>query len=119
VTGQGETERPVFDPRHDARFQRGYRPGEGAPVLRQPQADVPSLPAAAPTVAPASAAAESEDSADIPDFDGFDPELFQDELEPSRWNPFIALLWLVVIVFVGGAVALQYQSATYSNSNSF
>ncbi|MGY4859109.1 hypothetical protein [Cryobacterium sp. AP23] len=119
MTGQGGTDRPVFDPRHDPRFQRGYQAGDAAPVARQPRHDPLSLPVGAPTVAPASAAAEPEDSADIPDLDGFDPELFQDELEPSRWNPFIALLWLVVVVFIGGAVVLQVQAATLSNSNSF
>jgi len=116
MTGSGGTDRPAFDPRHDARFQRGYRPGEAAPVVRQPLADVPSLPAASPAIEPVAAAAELEDSADL---DPFDAELFQDELEPVSRNPFIALLWLVVVVFIGGAVVLQLQSASGMYSNNF
>ena len=135
MTDPGGTDRPAFDPRHDARFQRGYRPGDddGAAPVRRSRGAAPPAAVAPPTaVAPAPFVPRAEadpvpggidpqPTDDLDDFDTlvFDADGFEDELEPSRWNPFIALLWLVVVVFVGGAVALQVQAATLSYSNIF
>jgi hypothetical protein len=120
VSTAGGADRPAFDPRHDARYQRGYQPGDAttpAPLPappRTPRSAAPATPA--PAVPPAAADAEDPDG-----FDAlvFDADAFQDEPELSRRNPFIALLWLVVVVFIGGAVTLQLQSATLAYSNTF
>jgi hypothetical protein len=112
VTGPGGTDadRPAFDPRHDARFQRGYQPG-----------DAPDRPRLIGTP-PASTVAEAAEDDTVVDFDtlAFDGEVFQDELESSRWNPFIALLWVLAIVLPAGGMVLQWQavSGMYRN-NSF
>lgn len=118
MTGPGGPDRPVFDPRHDARFQRGYQPG-----------DAPAAPArpgliGTPPVSPAAAAVGSGDAPD--DFDtlafdtlAFDGDVFQDELESSRWNPFIGLLWVLAIVLPAGGMMLQWQavSGMYRNNS--
>lgn len=104
MTGPGGPDRPVFDPRHDARFQRGYQPG-----------DAPSDPArpgliGAPPASPVAATAGSDDALDDFDALAFDGDVFQDELESSRFNPFIALLWVLAIVLPAGGMALQWQA---------
>jgi len=110
MTGPGGTDRPVFDPRHDARFQRGYQPGDapGAP-------DRPGLIGTPP--ASTVAAAAGEDS--VVDFDAlaFDGDVFQDELESSRWNPFIVVLWAASILLIAAALTLQWQAATNAFGN--
>jgi hypothetical protein len=136
VSVPGGTERPAFDPRHDARFQRGYRPGDGsddtdgeATPVRRVRASRPAT-AAAPraregvTVVPHAAAdpAPEPPGADVDDPDdldelSFDANAFLDEPEPSRWNPFIALLWVLGPAFVLPAIAVQYLSATFSYSS--
>jgi hypothetical protein len=130
VSVPGGTERPAFDPRHDARFQRGYRPGDGsddeATPARRVRASRPAT-AAAPraqegvTVVPHAAAdpAPEPPGADVDDPDelSFDADAFLDEPEPSRWNPFIALLWVLGPAFVLPAIAVQYLSATFSYSS--
>lgn len=134
MTGAGETDRPAFDPRHDARFQRGYQPGDGDSAVPARRSRAVDPPAAAPsrTALPAPGSpregggagvrAEPLESAQVDDLDtlaAFDSDGFQDELEPSRWNPFIALLWVVGVVSVVGSVVLLYQSATFSYTASY
>jgi hypothetical protein len=116
VTGPGGTESPAFDPRHDARFQRGYAPGAGAPAPAGPR--LVGGPAA-PVVSPAIAAADGDPDVEANSFDdlAFDTEVFQDELEPSRWNPFIALLWAIGLLLLGGALTLQWQAVSSMFSN--
>jgi hypothetical protein len=134
VTGPGGA--PDFDPRHDARFQRGYRPGEGGdpttPAVRsraaRPAAAAPLSSAGAPAPVGQPAAADPAATAQPDGFDGlddpdgldelaFDPDAFQDELEPSRWNPFIALLWVLGPLFVVLAAAGQYWAGSLQYSN--
>jgi hypothetical protein len=113
MTGPGGTERPAFDPRHDPRFQRGYRPGDALPDRGLPVASVaPSTPAApvAPAGPTADQAGADTDAADHFDTLLFDGDTFADEPEPSRWNPFIALLWLIGVVLPTGGIALQWQA---------
>jgi hypothetical protein len=128
MTAPGDADRPVFDPRHDARFQRGYRPGQDAAAPRPPRnAPFRSAPAVAPPAVdppPAGSAPRPDgtvrvgepgtgDSAgDVPDLDtlGFDAENFQDEPAPTRWNPFIVLLWVIGVTFPVGGIALQWQA---------
>ena len=116
MTETGSPDRPAFDPRHDARFQRGYRPGDGAlaPAGR-PLVGSPSV-AASPDP---NAHAVSDPDAAVVDLDAlaFDTDAFHDELEHPRSNPFIALLWVMGTVFVAAAVVLQYQAATFAFSN--
>jgi hypothetical protein len=126
VTGQGDggladADQPRFDPRHDPRFQRGYQPGDTRPPQRQARS---ATPAAEETARPLPAALRAEapavDSSDEPDALGadlFTADAFQDEYERPRRNPFITALWIVGILFVTGAVALQWQAMTYSFSN--
>jgi len=109
MTGPGG-DRPVFDPRHDARFQRGYQPGEAPGVPERPGL------IRTPPVSPAAAAAGSDDSLDF-DTLAFDGDDFQDEPESSRWNPFIVVLWTASILFIAAAVTLQWQAATNSFGN--
>ncbi|TFC05157.1 hypothetical protein E3O42_03895 [Cryobacterium adonitolivorans] len=101
-------DRPAFDPRHDARFQRGYQPGD-AP--RPPERRELIGP---PPANPDTAAAGPGDDLDTLAFDG---DTFHDELERSSWNPFITLLWAGGVLFVVVAVTLQWQGATYSFTN--
>jgi hypothetical protein len=150
MTGSGETGRPAFDPRHDARFQRGYRPGQEHPApVERPRPNSPAAPT--PDVGPASTAAfvrdaaggreaqadgrspegqyrelppetsdpigpirqdANQEGADLDDLDdlGFDADDFRDEPAPSRWNPFIILLWVIGIAFPVGGVALQWHA---------
>ena len=110
----GGADRPAFDPRHDARFQRGYQPGDAAQANPRATGAGPG-PAAAPL--PTRAPAGTAGTADAPgDFDAlvFDADTFQDEPEPARRNPFITLLWVIGVLFIVGALTLQWQSATYS-----
>jgi hypothetical protein len=140
VSAQGGTERPAFDPRHDARFQRGYRPGgdDAAPVER-PRTSAPasarppaSAPRAAgptpapdrrldgttpgPVVEPESENVLEDDDSDLAGL-GFDTDSFRDEPAGSRWNPFIALLWMLGLALPTAGVALQWQAvqSIYSN----
>ena len=100
----GEAGKPEFDPRHDARFQRGYQPGDAArPPAR------PGL-IGAPPATPATAAAGPGDAVDDFDTVAFDGEAFTDELESSRWNPFITLLWVIGVVLPAGGMLLQWQA---------
>ncbi|TFD83720.1 hypothetical protein E3T61_20615 [Cryobacterium lactosi] len=111
MTGSGGPDRPVFDPRHDARFQRGYQPGD-AP--RAPER--PGL-IGVPPASPVAAAVGTDDSLDL-DTLAFDGDDFQDELESSRWNPFIALLWVLAIVLPAGGMVLQWQAVSGMFGNS-
>ncbi|WP_130176956.1 hypothetical protein [Cryobacterium sp. SO1] len=113
MTGSGGGDRPVFDPRHDARFQRGYRPGDAPNVPERPGLISP------PPTSPVAATVGTDDSLDF-DTLAFDGDVFQDELESSRWNPFIAVLWVLALVLPAGGMALQWQavSGMYRN-NSF
>lgn len=116
MTGPGGTERPTFDPRHDPRFQRGYRPGDALPDRHSPAAAVPdALPApAGPTIDQAPV-----DPDGLHDFDSlvFEADDVADEPEPSGWNPFIAVLWLISVVLVAGSLALQLQAVSSMFSN--
>ena len=101
MSGPGEGGRPAIDPRHDAIYQRGYQPGETSlPPVRRP---LIGAPPAAPGVA-----------AEIDEVPAFDTDVFQDELPRSGWNPFIAILWVVAVVFIGASTTLQWQAATAS-----
>ena len=99
---------PRFDSKHDARYQRGYEPGE---------------PAAAGTSAPTGPfAPTSEDqpvaSADSPEIgsvallapaDGApDADALLDRFEPR--NPFIIALWIIGPVLMIGGLILQVRS---------
>jgi len=103
MTGQGDTGRPAIDPRHDAIYQRGYQPEERAPAPR-PRLIVPP---------PAGIAADAGQPVDdVATFDelAFDDTDFQDEYEPPRRNPYIALLWLLGVLLPTGGLALQWQA---------
>ena len=113
----GEVGRPEFDPRHDARFQRGYQAGDAARPPARPLIGAPPANPAARAAAPFEDLVVGPDEA-LDDLDtlAFDGDAFQDELESSRWNPFIVLLWVVGVVFSVAAVTLQAQAATFSFS---
>ena len=101
MTGPGESGRPAIDPRHDAIYQRGYQPGETSrPPVHRP---LIGAPPAAPGVA-----------AEINEVPAFDTDVFQDELPRSAWNPFIAILWVVAVLFIGASTTLQWQAVTAS-----
>ncbi|MET0956506.1 MAG: hypothetical protein ABWY68_11195 [Cryobacterium sp.] len=106
MTGQGDTDRPAIDPRHDAIYQRGYQPGDSAPAPRQPLIVPPPAGTSAAARHPAD---ESID--DLADLTLADTD-FQDEYEPSRWNPYIALLWLLGVLLPTGGLALQWQAVS-------
>ncbi|QYF73497.1 hypothetical protein [Cryobacterium sp. PAMC25264] len=128
----GGTDRPAFDPRHDAIYQRGYQAGDSqaaqpaaAPVgtsrggaVRGNAARI-GPPPAGPSSPTAAVFAGTGTADEIGDLDplGFDSDVFHDELERPRWNPFIALLWVLALVLVGGATALQLSSATFGFAN--
>lgn len=120
MSAAGGADRPTFDPRHEARFQRGYQPGDPGQAAPSP-ADADPRPAAAPL--PARAPADNTGTADAADATGgfdalvFDADTFQDESEPARRNPFITVLWVIGVLFIVGALTLQWQSATNSFAN--
>lgn len=95
MTAQGGTDRPAFDPRHDARFQRGYRPGDALPAADHADHGAVGVPA---------------DGSEDPDALAFNTDIFPDEPDRPRWNPFIVLLWLIGIALPVGGLALQWQS---------
>ena len=101
MSGPGEGGRPVIDPRHDAIYQRGYQPGE--PSLPPVRRALIGAPPTAPGVA-----------AEIDEVPAFDADVFQDELPRSAWNPFIAILWVVAVLFIGASATLQWQAVTAS-----
>jgi hypothetical protein len=39
---------------------------------------------------------------------GLDTDVFPDEPERARWNPFITLLWVIGVVLPAGGVTLQW-----------
>lgn len=114
MTSPGEAGGPPIDPRHDAIYQRGYRPGESTytPERRH-------LIGAPPSSAPVDTGRAGDpvdglvelDDATVPTDD------FHDELPQSAWNPFIVMLWVLGPLQVAGAVALQWQAATFSFAN--
>ena len=85
--GGAEGDRPAFDPRHDAIYQRGYRPGDNRPSNQIPADSYPAEPA---------------DEADA-----LLAELLTVEPEPSSRNPFIGVLWVIGVFFIGSSIALQ------------
>lgn len=89
----GEAERPRFDPRHDAIYQRGYQPDD------EPRADA----AASVGQAPAAPAAGTHTAADQAE----DVDLLA---EAPRANPFIRALWIVGIAMVVLGLLLQWQA---------
>ena len=101
MSSAGEDGRPAIDPRHDAIYQRGYQPGESsrAPVRRALIGAPPTAPGLA---------------AEIDEVPAFDVDVFQDELPRSGWNPFIAVLWAVAVLFIGAVTVLQWHAATAS-----
>ncbi|MBX0301688.1 hypothetical protein K2F54_17095 [Cryobacterium sp. 1639] len=109
MSGPGGTEGPTFDPRHDPRFQRGYRPGDALPDRGTPAASATPTTPAAP-VADQPVTNTDVDATD--DFDTllFDGDTFADEPESSRWNPFITLLWVLGVVLPTGGITLQWQA---------
>jgi len=112
MTGPGGPDRPTFDPRHDARFQRGYQPGDATSAPARPGL------IGAPPASPDAATADPDEPLDF-DTLAFDGDVFQDELESSRFNPFIALLWVLAIALPAGGMALQWQavSGMYRNNS--
>jgi len=125
VSTPGGTDRPAFDPRHDAIYQRGYQAGDSqaaqpgaaqagtsrGSAVRGSAARIGDPPAGPGT--PAAAASAGTGAADeIGDLDplGFDSDVFHDELERTRWNPFIALLWVLGVVLPTGGITLQWQA---------
>ncbi|ASD20828.1 hypothetical protein B7495_00805 [Cryobacterium sp. LW097] len=117
MTEPGGPERPAFDPRHDARFQRGYQPGDPPRPAARPGliGASPAKPAAAAGGAAApfeDLVVGTDDAFDDLDALAFDGDTFQDELEPSRWNPYIALLWVVALALPAGGMVLQWQAVS-------
>ncbi|ANP71164.1 hypothetical protein [Cryobacterium arcticum] len=116
----GGTDRPAFDPRHDAIYQRGYQAGD-SPAAQPGAAPAGTSRAAAARIGPpptgpssptAAAFAGTVAADEIGDLDplGFDSDGFHDELERPRWNPFIALLWVLGVALAGGGAALLWQT---------
>ena len=114
MTEPGETDRPTFDPRHDARFQRGYQPGDAAPPPARPGliGGPPAHPAARAAAPFEDLVVGTDEALDDLDALAFDGDTFQDELESSRWNPFIALLWVVALLLPAGGMVLQWQTVS-------
>lgn len=132
------SDEPVFDPRHDAVFQRGYEAGSAPRTAPASEADAPAPARVAPAAASAS---EPERSTPRPDdsprpnpADGTAPplaelastELHEASLVPqpkrSRFNPFIIGLWLLGPALAGGGIWLQMRQAAFSyasNGTSF
>lgn len=136
--GSTDGDRPVFDPRHDAIYQRGYRPGDGRPApeavpeKRRTAARRPVVPPTTPHAPAAQVAAtppaqvESDPFPAAPahEVDALLADLLTVEQEPSRGrNPFIGALWIVAVFLVAAALTLQWQAvlgyaAPYSYSGS-
>ncbi|TFD64156.1 hypothetical protein [Cryobacterium ruanii] len=100
---------PRFDPEHDARYQRGYEPGNLAdpaasdiPAILSPAADSPPTNFVGPT-----------DVGSVPTPDADEP---LDQFEPG--NPFIVALWIIGPVLIIGGLILQARTilSTYFSS---
>jgi len=117
-----EPRRPVFDPRHDAIYQRGYQPGDAVPApMTAPGPEPVRTGLIGQPPQERSAGTEPDSLGDGPrdEFDAllFDGEDFSDEPVSSRRNPFIAVLWALAALLIGGAVTLQWQAATMTFAN--
>ena len=137
MTGRGANdgsalEPPTFDPRHDARFQRGYQHGDAprpparAPLIGAPPAPArpaePSWPDLLDGVRPGGDPGGDPTDSDLSDTDPldtdpFDADAFQDEFASPKKNPFIVSLWTASILFVVAALTLQWQAATNAFAN--
>ena len=95
--GSADGDRPAFDPRHDAIYQRGYRPGDNRPSNQAPADSYPAEPA---------------DEADA-----LLAEVLTVEPEPSSRNPFIGVLWVLGVFFFAAGVLLQYIAVGRINAN--
>lgn len=118
----GEPRRPVFDPRHDAIYQRGYQPGDAVPApVTVPGPEPVRAGPIGPPLETRSAGNEPDSPVAVPldEFDTllFDGDDFSDVPVRSRWNPFIAVLWALAALLTGGAGTLQWQAATMTFSN--
>ena len=98
-----------FDPKHDARYQRGYE--AGAPA----DADA-SDPSAIRSPAAASQPADSVGPADVGSVPAPDADEPLDQFEPR--NPFIIALWIIGPALIIGGLILQMRTifATYFSS---
>jgi hypothetical protein len=120
VSTPGGTDRPAFDPRHDAIYQRGYQAGDsqtaqpGAAPAGTSRAGASRIgdPPAGPGSSGAAAFGGTGAADEIGDLDpmGLDTDVFPDELERVRWNPFIALLWVLGVVLPAGGMTLQWYA---------
>jgi len=130
---------PAFDPRHDARFQRGYRPGD---ERRAPEPDAapnatPTTPALPAGAGVAAAESQSELLADIrgqlaalretAPYGTPAPTAASELLEAlptdpgagpglARRNPFIIGLWLLGPLLAVGGAWLQMQAMSPTRS---
>jgi len=114
MTGRGESDvagatPPEFDPRHDAIFQRGYRPGHPAGSSRAPER--PELVGAPPT-SPAAAPVDFDEMLGGVPGPAADGDDISEEPEDPAGNPFIALLWVLAVVLPAGGMVLQWQAVS-------
>ena len=121
----GGTDRPAFDPRHDAIYQRGYQAGDSqtaqpgaAPAgtsrgrtTRGGSARIGDPPAGPGSPAVAAFAGAPDEIGDLDPL-GFDSDVFHDEPERQRWNPFITLLWVIGVVLPAGGFTLQWHAVS-------
>lgn len=140
--GDGRGEQPIFDPRHDSIYQRGYVHGSsehdeqsglaGRSVRRSAPSASPSHAAAqspaqvtgpsaatgrpmSRTVVPGAAARNGSVSAEHIDDEAFDYDHPDDEIDSvveRRANPYLSALWLVGIVMIVAGLGLYWQAVT-------
>ncbi|TFD62229.1 hypothetical protein E3T39_04335 [Cryobacterium suzukii] len=105
-----------FDPKHDARYQRGYEPGDSADAGSSAMTEL-FAPTSRDQPA-ASVGTDRRDSVALPVFANGAPDDGDqvDQVEPL--NPFIIALWVIGPALTIGGLVLQVRTILESFGNS-
>ena len=101
---------PRFDPKHDARYQRGYEPGDSADADSSAMTELFAPTSSTQPAASVGTDGRNSGAIPVPADGGGDDDEPLDHFEPR--NPFIIALWIMGPALIIGGIILQARTIT-------
>ncbi|TFD69292.1 hypothetical protein [Cryobacterium sp. Hb1] len=101
---------PRFDPEHDARYQRGYEPGDSADSTSAAMTELFAPTSSNQPEASVETDGRNSGALPVPSDGAADDDEPLDHFEPR--NPFIIALWIIGPALIIGGLILQVRTIT-------